>query len=62
VFSELAKDPKLERAIRAGFDNALLSAEVLALQKDGPKEDSEMGLDALRIIEDFRRITFGERN
>lgn len=34
VFSELAKaDPKLAVAIKAGFDNATLSSEVLAMKE-----------------------------
>jgi hypothetical protein len=60
VFGELAKDPDLGEAIKRGFDNAALSAEVLAL-KMGKSERDNTALDALQIIEDFRAITFGEK-
>jgi hypothetical protein len=60
VFSELAKaDPKLDAAIRAGFDNAALSAEVLAM-KGGQTKKGDAGLDVLRFIEEFREITFSD--
>ncbi len=60
VFSELAKDPKFETAIRIGFDNAALSAEVLAMKLGGSKK-GETGSEVLRIIEGFREITFAEK-
>ena len=59
VFSEIAKqDPKLEAAIKAGFDNAALSAEVLAMKKGGSAR-GEDALDVLQLIEKLREITFG---
>jgi len=60
VFAELAKvDPKLEAAIKAGFENAALSSEVLAM-KEGKNEKGQTGLDVLQVIEEFREITFGK--
>ncbi len=60
VFAELAKvDPKLNAAIKKGFDDAAMSAEVLAL-KDGKGERGQSALIALDIIEKFRAITFNE--
>jgi hypothetical protein len=60
VFAELAKvDPKLSAAIKKGFDEAAMSAEVLAL-KGGKGERGRSALIALDIIEEFRAITFNE--
>ena len=60
VFSELGKDPKLEAAIKAGFENAAASAEVLAMRMGGT-EKGETGSDVLEMIEEFRKLTFGEK-
>jgi hypothetical protein len=59
VFSELAKqDPKLEAAIKTGFDRAALSAEVLAMDKGGSAR-GKVALNILEMIKGFRKVIFG---
>ena len=58
VRSEIAKqDPKLEAAVKTGFDNAARSAEVLAM-KEGGRAKGEEASEVLQIIDELRDITF----
>jgi hypothetical protein len=59
VFSEIAKqDPKLEEAIKTGFDNAALSAEVLAMKEGGRSSKGADASNVLQLVEEMRKITF----
>jgi hypothetical protein len=65
VFRELAKDPKLEAAIKAGFDAAEDSGTALAMQRgkeerrrDAIPPETVGWLDVLEFMGTCREMTF----
>jgi hypothetical protein len=59
VLRRLAKsDPDLWKAIAAGFDDAASEVENIAIQQ-GAEAKSERTLEALRIVEIYRKASLG---
>jgi hypothetical protein len=59
VLKRLAKsDPDLWKAIAAGFEDAASEVEDIAIQS-GAEAKSERALDALRIVEIYRKASLG---
>jgi hypothetical protein len=59
VIGSLAQNSELKPAIKEGFERALGVAQAMA---EGPPdaENPQMGIKALRIIEDIRATLFGK--